>query len=195
MWTDTTRRWFARSSLRLPSDLIDAEWLVLEPLFPARSHPGRPPVWGYAPDFLPLTLSMRIADMVSFGGAAATGFALRKKNPSAQAVDASGDVLPRRRWLRQVVGRCDAGALWNRLPWQMELRLSRRGAFDHAARRLRLGDTAALQLAIHNCRGSGHHPPTCRRVRPRLAAVETDRDHAHRTLNSTTPVKGPNVRN
>ena len=47
MWTDTTRRQFARSSLRLPSDLTDAEWLVLEPLFPARSHRGRPPVWSY----------------------------------------------------------------------------------------------------------------------------------------------------
>ncbi len=36
----------------------------------------------YAPDFLPLTLSMRIADMLSFGGAAATGVILRN-NPSA----------------------------------------------------------------------------------------------------------------
>jgi transposase len=47
MWTDTTRRQFARSALRLPSDLTDAEWEVLEPLFPARSHRGRPPVWSY----------------------------------------------------------------------------------------------------------------------------------------------------
>ena len=37
----------------------------------------------YAPDFLPLTLSMRIADMASFGGAAAAGLAFRKSNPSA----------------------------------------------------------------------------------------------------------------
>lgn len=36
----------------------------------------------YAPDFLPLTLSMRIGDMVTFGGAAAAGLALRK-DPSA----------------------------------------------------------------------------------------------------------------
>ena len=36
----------------------------------------------YAPDFLPLTLSMRIADMVSFGGAAAAGLALRKNPPA-----------------------------------------------------------------------------------------------------------------
>ncbi len=47
MWTDTTRKQFARGSLRLPSDLTDAEWAVLEPLFPARSHRGRPPVWSY----------------------------------------------------------------------------------------------------------------------------------------------------
>ena len=37
----------------------------------------------YAPDFLPLTLSLRIADMVSFGGAAAAGLVLRKRDPSA----------------------------------------------------------------------------------------------------------------
>ena len=36
----------------------------------------------YAPDFPPLTLSMRIADMLSFGVAAVSGLALRK-NPSA----------------------------------------------------------------------------------------------------------------
>ena len=47
MWTDTTRKHFARSELRLPSDLTDAEWAVLEPLFPARSHRGRPPLWSY----------------------------------------------------------------------------------------------------------------------------------------------------
>ena len=47
MWTDASRRQFARSSLRLPSDLTDAEWSVLEPLFPALSHGGRPPLWSY----------------------------------------------------------------------------------------------------------------------------------------------------
>jgi transposase len=47
MWTDTTRAQFARSGLRLPSDLTDPEWAVLEPLFPPRSHRGRPPVWSY----------------------------------------------------------------------------------------------------------------------------------------------------
>jgi transposase len=47
MWTDTTRKQFARSGLRLPSDLTDAEWAVLEPLLPRRSHRGRPPLWSY----------------------------------------------------------------------------------------------------------------------------------------------------
>lgn len=47
MWTDITREQFARKGLRLPSDLTNAEWAVLEPLLPRRSHRGRPPVWGY----------------------------------------------------------------------------------------------------------------------------------------------------
>lgn len=47
MWTDTTRQQFARAGLRLPSDLKDAEWAVLEPLFGPRSRRGRPPVWSY----------------------------------------------------------------------------------------------------------------------------------------------------
>ena len=47
MWTDTAREQFAREGLRLPSDLTDAEWAVLEPLLPPRSQRGRPPVWGY----------------------------------------------------------------------------------------------------------------------------------------------------
>jgi transposase len=47
MWTDTTRKRFARSELRLPSDLTDAEWAVLEPLFARHSHRGRPPIWSY----------------------------------------------------------------------------------------------------------------------------------------------------
>ena len=47
MWTDITRKQFAREGLRLPSDLTDAEWAVLEPLLPARSPRGRPPVWSY----------------------------------------------------------------------------------------------------------------------------------------------------
>ncbi len=47
MWTDTTREQFAREGLRLPSDLTDAEWAVLEPLLPLRSKRGRPPRWRY----------------------------------------------------------------------------------------------------------------------------------------------------
>ncbi len=45
MWTDTTRKQFAREGLRLPSDLTDAEWQVLEPLLPKRSLRGRPALW------------------------------------------------------------------------------------------------------------------------------------------------------
>ena len=29
MWTDTTRRQYARAELLLPSDLTDAEWAIL----------------------------------------------------------------------------------------------------------------------------------------------------------------------
>ena len=47
MWTDTTRKQFARDGLRLPSDLTDSEWAILEPLLPLRSQRGRPPVWDY----------------------------------------------------------------------------------------------------------------------------------------------------
>ena len=47
MWTDTTRRQYARAELLLPSDLTDAEWAILEPLLPPRSKLGRPPVWDY----------------------------------------------------------------------------------------------------------------------------------------------------
>jgi len=32
MWTDITRRQYARADLLLPSDLTDAEWAILEPL-------------------------------------------------------------------------------------------------------------------------------------------------------------------
>ncbi len=47
MWTDITRKQFARGGLRLPSDLTDAEWAVVEPLLPPRPKRGRPPMWGY----------------------------------------------------------------------------------------------------------------------------------------------------
>ena len=47
MWTDTTRKQFARGDLLLPSDLTEGEWAVLEPLLPPRPKLGRPPVWDY----------------------------------------------------------------------------------------------------------------------------------------------------
>ena len=47
MWTDTTRKQFARDGLRLPSDLTDSEWAILEQLLPLHSQRGRPPVWDY----------------------------------------------------------------------------------------------------------------------------------------------------
>ena len=45
MWTDTTRVRHARKEQRLPSDLTDREWEVLEPFFPPPSHVGRPRKW------------------------------------------------------------------------------------------------------------------------------------------------------
>ena len=47
MWTDITRKQFARAGQLLPSDLTDAEWAVLEPLLPPRPRLVRPPVWDY----------------------------------------------------------------------------------------------------------------------------------------------------
>lgn len=45
MWTDTTRTQHARSGLRLPSDLTDAEWALLEPILPPPSSVGRLRKW------------------------------------------------------------------------------------------------------------------------------------------------------
>ena len=45
MWTDTTRIEHARKEQRLPSDLTDREWEVLEPFFPPLSLVGRPRKW------------------------------------------------------------------------------------------------------------------------------------------------------
>ena len=47
MWTDTTRAQHARRGLRLPSDLTDAEWQVLEPVMPVAMTLGRPRKWGW----------------------------------------------------------------------------------------------------------------------------------------------------
>jgi transposase len=45
MWTETTRAQHMRDELRFASDLSDAEWAVLQPLLPAASAVGRPPLW------------------------------------------------------------------------------------------------------------------------------------------------------
>ena len=45
MWTDTTRAQDARKEQRLPVDLTDGEWAVLEPFFPPPCHIGRPRKW------------------------------------------------------------------------------------------------------------------------------------------------------
>lgn len=45
MWTDTTRIEHARKEQRLPSDLTDREWEVLEPFFALPSFVGRPRKW------------------------------------------------------------------------------------------------------------------------------------------------------
>jgi transposase len=42
MWTDITRRQHSRAGLRYPSDLRDAEWSLIEPLFPPAKCGGRP---------------------------------------------------------------------------------------------------------------------------------------------------------
>lgn len=45
MWTAITRAEHRRDAPRIPSDLTDAEWAVLEPLLPAPSRVGRRPCW------------------------------------------------------------------------------------------------------------------------------------------------------
>ena len=47
MWTDITRKQFARTGPRLPSDLTDKEWAILEPLFSRPSQRGRPRTRNY----------------------------------------------------------------------------------------------------------------------------------------------------
>ena len=42
MWTDITRRQHSRAGLRYPSDLHDAEWVLIEPLFAPAKRGGRP---------------------------------------------------------------------------------------------------------------------------------------------------------
>jgi putative transposase len=45
VWTDTTRKQFARSGLRLPSDLTDAKWRFWSSCF--RAVRTGAPVWSY----------------------------------------------------------------------------------------------------------------------------------------------------
>ena len=45
MWTVVTRAQHNRDHLRLPSDLTDAEWAVVEPLLPPPASVGRPCKW------------------------------------------------------------------------------------------------------------------------------------------------------
>ena len=48
MWADTVQWQYACTDLALQSDLIDAEWAVLEPFFPPPYRVGRPgmsPLW------------------------------------------------------------------------------------------------------------------------------------------------------
>jgi putative transposase len=41
-WTEITRKQYRRDGLRYASDMMDAEWQLIEPLMPARSRRGRP---------------------------------------------------------------------------------------------------------------------------------------------------------
>ena len=45
MWTVNTRSEHDREDLRYPSDLTDAEWAILEPLFPPPAKTGRKRSW------------------------------------------------------------------------------------------------------------------------------------------------------
>lgn len=42
VWTEITRPKYLRAGLRYASDLSDAEWLIVAPFMPERSHLGRP---------------------------------------------------------------------------------------------------------------------------------------------------------
>jgi transposase len=45
MWTPDTRAEHDRDDLRYPSDLTDAEWQVLAPMFPSPATTGRHRAW------------------------------------------------------------------------------------------------------------------------------------------------------
>lgn len=79
MWTDTTRAQYARADLALPSDLTDAEWLLLKPFFPPVSTVRR---WFYLWRDNRLWLSLNHA-LLLIGGEAAG----REASPSAGVID------------------------------------------------------------------------------------------------------------
>ena len=45
MWTDTTRKHYARPKGQLPSDITDEEWAIISPYLPVRKAVGRPNKW------------------------------------------------------------------------------------------------------------------------------------------------------
>ena len=42
MWTETTRKKYARCGIRFASDMTDGEWRLIEPLLPSPRRLGRP---------------------------------------------------------------------------------------------------------------------------------------------------------
>src|ERR671929_11115 len=46
VWTDENRARYDRRGQRYPSDITDAEWVILEPLLPVAQGCGRPRVHG-----------------------------------------------------------------------------------------------------------------------------------------------------
>ena len=42
MWTETTRKKYARCGIRYASDMTDGEWRLIEPLLPSPRRLGRP---------------------------------------------------------------------------------------------------------------------------------------------------------
>lgn len=45
MWTSTTREKYSRKASRYQTDVTDAEWCIIEPLFPRANKLGRPRGW------------------------------------------------------------------------------------------------------------------------------------------------------
>ena len=45
MWTSTSREKYNRKTTRYQTDFTDAEWCIIEPLFPSANRLGRPRGW------------------------------------------------------------------------------------------------------------------------------------------------------